>query len=422
MRTRFKLSVCSIVIMAVLITGTTILLLRQASVISYYKSIQNLENLTGKRVEFWKGREDGYIRTLHTLANLMGNFESIKAEERRDYYDDMLQAALKAEPQMVAMYTVWKPNAIDNMDSRYIGRTGSSPMGQYAIAYFKETNKIAGRTSGDIDSVMAHITGPNAGKDRVDNPIILKIKGKNTFIIKITVPITDNRTNKVVGGLGCFLTIDTMQCVLDNTIKTNNEIASIAMYSGNGTILAHYIPERIGKRMLDVDVELGDSRQEMFRAMQTGKTYTDTFFEPKHNKKIIYIMQPFQIGNSGHNWSMLIGVYESFIMKEINTTTEHSVMLILTVFLITALILFIIIGIITNPIANITIILKNISEGDFMRYIPEQGNDEIADMSRYINLIIGRIKNLITTVKQQAAGLSGNMTQPAKGVNETHAA
>jgi len=421
MRIRVKLSICLITITAFVITGITILVLRQASGINYYKSIQNLEYLTGKRVEFWKGQEDGYIKTLHTLANLMGNFESIKAEERRDRYDDMLQAALKSEPQMVAMYTVWKPNAIDNMDNRYIGRIGSSPTGQYAIAYFKETNKITGRTSGDIESVIAHITGPNANKDRIDNPIILKVRGKNTFIVKITVPIINSSNNKVVGGLGCFLNIDAMQYILENTIKTNNEIAVIAMYSSNGTILAHSMPERIGKRMLDVDVELGDSRHEMFRAMQTGKSYTDTFFEPKHNKKIIYTMKPFQIGNSGHNWSMLIGVHESFIMKEINTITEYIIMLVLTAILITAVILFIVIVIITNPIVRTTEILKDISEGDLTRLAPERGNDEITDMSRYINITTKNIKNIITPVKQQAAGLSDNKTQTAAGINETAA-
>jgi methyl-accepting chemotaxis protein len=170
MRIKFKLSIWLITITAVVVTGITILLLRQASGISYYLNIRSLGHLTSQCVEFWKGQEDGYIRTLHTLAKIMGDYESIQASERRDRYDDMLRSALEAEPQMAAMYTVWKPNAIDNMDSLNIGRKGSSSTGLYAMAYLKEAGKITGHTSGDIDNVIAHITGPNAYKDRIDNP------------------------------------------------------------------------------------------------------------------------------------------------------------------------------------------------------------------------------------------------------------
>jgi len=421
MKIRFRLSIYLIVIMTVLVTGFAILMLRQVSGISYYLNIRGLEHLTGQRVESWKSREDGYIKVLHTLANVMGDYESIHAGERRDRYNDMLRSALEAEPQMVALYTVWKPNAIDNMDSRYIDRTGSSPTGQYAMAYFKEAGKITGRTSGDINNVIAHITGPNAHKDRVDNPTILKIKGRNTYIIKMSVPIINNRTNKIVGGLGCFLTIDTMQFIIENTMKTNDEIAIMAMYSGNGTVLAHYRPERIGKRMLDVDVEWGDFKKDMFRAMQTGKTYMNTLYKPAFDEKIIFIIKPFQIGNSGHNWSMLVGIPESFILKEVNTVTEFTVMLIITAILIMAVIIFTVVGIITNPIVRMTDTLKNISEseGDLTRLIPEQGNDEITDMSHYFNLTLKKIRNFVIVIKQQAAVLSDIGNELSGSMNQT---
>ena len=33
-----------------------------------------------------------------------------------------------------SLYSIWKPNAVDGMDSRFIGRAGSSPTGQYALS------------------------------------------------------------------------------------------------------------------------------------------------------------------------------------------------------------------------------------------------------------------------------------------------
>jgi len=353
MKIRNKLCVWLIIIITALITIITIILIRQASGASYYLGVRNLEHLTSQRIEYWKGVENGYIRTLHTLANLMGDYESVKAEERRDRYDNMLKSVLEAEPGMAALYTVWKPNAVDGMDSRYIGRIGSSPSGQYAMAYFVESNKITGRTSGEIDNVIAYLSGPNAHKDRVDNPSQIKIKGKNKYIVKITVPVTNNRTKKIVGGLGCYLIIDTMQNILENTLRSNNEIAMMAMYSSNGTILAHLFPNRIGKRMLDVDAELGDSSQEMFRAMQEGKPYMDTVYQPELKENVIFVMKPFQIGNSGHYWSMLIGVPESYILKEVKDITKFSILLIAAAFLITTIAIFSIVCFFTKPIVKI---------------------------------------------------------------------
>jgi len=427
MKIRFKLSIWLIIIMAVVVTIVTIMLIRQASGISYYLSVRSLGHLTSQRVEFWKGREDGYLRTLRTLANIMGDYESIQADERRDRYDDMLKSALEAEPQMISLYTVWKPNAIDEMDSLYINRTGSGPSGQYAIAFFKETGKIIGRTCSDIDNVTAYINSHFAHKDRVDNPSVLKIRGKNTNIIKLAVPIINYSNKKIVGALGCLLAIDTIQNIVENTMRTNNEIAMMAMYSGNGTILAHFMPERIGKRMIDADVEFGESRQEMFRAMQTGKPYMDTVYHKALNEKIIFIMKPFQIGNSGHNWSMLIGVPESFILKEVKAITNYTITLIITAFLITAIIVFTIIGFVTKPIVRLTDRLRDISEGegDLTRLLPERGNDEITYMSRYFNQTLKKIKNLVIAIKQQAAvlsdsgnELSGNMSQTAAVITQ----
>jgi methyl-accepting chemotaxis protein len=431
MKIRFKLSLCLIAVLATAAIIVTTILLRQVSGISYYLSVRSLGHLTSQRAEFWKGQEDGYIRTLHTLANIMGDYESVRAEERRDRYDDMLKSTLEAgENQMVSLYTVWKPNAIDDMDSSFIGRLGSSPTGQYAISYFKEvglkeTCKITGRASGDIESITAHINGPNAYKDRIDNPTILKIKGKNTYIVKLTVPVINHRTKKVVGALGCFLAVDPLQQIVEKTIKSNDEIAVMAMYSGNGTILAHNKPERIGKRMLDVDTELGGSRQDMFRAMQTGKPYMGAAYQSDLNEKVLYIMKPFQIGNSGHNWSMLIGIPESFFLKEVKSITEFTVTLITLAFLITAIVVFFIILIFTKPIVRITDKLREISEGggDLTRFIPEKGNDEISDLSHYFNLTQKKIRNLVIIIKQQAAvlsdtgdELSGNMSHTSEAI------
>ncbi|MCL1958395.1 MAG: hypothetical protein FWF68_02205, partial [Spirochaetes bacterium] len=166
--------------MAIVITTVAVVLLMEASNISRTANLRGLRYMAKEQAQYWKGREDAYIRALNTLANVMNDYESIAPDQRRDRFDDMLHSALEAEPNMITLYTIWKPNAIDGMDSRFIGRTGSSPTGQYAMTFSQETGQIVGRASIDIENTMAYLNGPNARKDRVDNPEPWKVRGKDT--------------------------------------------------------------------------------------------------------------------------------------------------------------------------------------------------------------------------------------------------
>jgi len=429
MKIKFKLSIVVIAIMAVVVTGITSILLWQSSKNTLQLSLRGQEHLANSSAEFWKGQENGYIRALTTLANVMGDFETVKPEERRDKYDAMLKSAINEEPQMITLYTVWKPNVLDGMDRQYIGRIGSSPEGQYAMAWSKETGSTKKRFTADIDKVMAHITGPNAFNDNIYEPALLNINGVEKYTIKIIVPITNNNKNneEVVGALGCVLAIDTIQNAVENTIKTNDEIDMIIIYSHTGTILAHYKPERIGKNIFDVDVELGDSRKDLIDAVKNNKTYKGKVYDPFLNDTIRFVAKPFHIGNTTSNWMVLVGASEYHVLKEIRAITRFTVILAVIAILTTAVIFFIVLGYITKPIVKVTETLKDISEGegDLTKTIPEKGNDEISDMSRYFNMTLAKIKKLIVSIKEHAATLSdtgndlaNNMVQTASAMNQ----
>jgi methyl-accepting chemotaxis protein len=429
MKIRFKLGIVVITIMAVVGTGITTLLLWQAAKTCLNLSARSMEHLASQQAEFWKGREDGYIRALTTLANVLGDFEKVNVEERRDRYDDMLRSALEEESQMVTMYTVWKPNAIDGMDEQYIDRTGSGPTGQYAMTWSKETGSLVKRVSGDIDNIMKHITGPNAFKDNISEPEIRKISGVDKYTIRMIVPITNNNKNneEVVGALGCLLTIDAIQKTIENTIKTNDDIAIMVIYSNEGTILAHFRPERIGKNILEADVEVKDCAHDMLAAMKSGESFKGETYDDILKDKIIFTLKSVKIGDSDFNLSVLIGASEAHVLRDINAVTRFIFIVAIAAILVTAAVLFAVLGFITKPIVTVTNTLKDISqgEGDLTRTIPEKGNDEIADMSRYFNLTLAKIKNLVVSIKEHAAVLSdtgndlaSNMTETASAINE----
>ena len=427
MKIKFKLSILMTGIVAVIVAGIAILLLREASDISMELSLRSMRYLTEHHAEYWKGREDAHLRSLTTMSEIFSEYEDIPAAERRSWFDNMLYGVINSNPSIVNLYTVWKPNTLDGMDARFIGRVGSSTTGQYAMSYSRETGSIIAMTSADIDATMDYLNGPNANRERVEQPIARNIAGKETLLIRMVVPIISPNRNEVVGAVGFLLDNLGMQQTLENTVATTEEITVMAIYSSNGTILAHFIPERVGRVFTDVDMEYGDSLHDASLAVRDGKPFFASVYDFNLRTHIELNLVSFEIGNSGATWSIILGTTKAYVLREVNAITRFTIILAVTALLIAVVIVYIVLNYVTKPIIKVADTLKDIAEGegDLTRTINVNSKDETGDLAHYFNQTIFKIKNLILSIKQQAANLSStgselssNMTQTAAAVNE----
>ncbi|MCL2139817.1 MAG: hypothetical protein FWH41_09865, partial [Treponema sp.] len=380
MKIKIKLSIMVISIMVVVVSGISVLLLSQATRITRDLSMESIYNLAQREVKYWEGRESTRLQFIKSLADIMADYEDIPPAERRDRFDSVLFSAASHEQQMLQVYSIWKPNALDGMDNRYIGRPGSSPTGQYAMGYSRESGQIEPMTSIDIDASMAYFNGPNSKKDRVEHPIPRTLGNEQINVIRMMVPIINARTNETVGGVGFLLNISGIQDVLLETIAENDEVALMVMYSSNGFIIGHFIPERIGKILVDADYEYGALQPMAFQAVQDGTVFRENTYDPNLKTMIEFIVLPIKIGNSDTTWSVTIGTTQDFILKEVNEITWFTVLLGLIAIIVTAVIIFLTLGATTKPIVTVANTLKDISEGegDLTKVIAVKGKDEIS--------------------------------------------
>jgi len=425
MKIKFRLSIMVIAIVTVVAAGIAVILLRQASVITLELSLQSMRNVAREQAAAFKGGEDVNFMLLHSLANIMGDYESVPAAERRDRFDDMLRSTLEAETSLYETFTVWKPDAIDGMDSRYIDRIGSGNAGQYAAAFIRENDIITSRATGDIANSMAYFNGPNSRKDRVEPPVARNVNGKDTYIIRIMVPIINPRTNEVVGGVGCLLLIDVLQPLVLNAINSYEEITGMVLYSGDGTILAHgSVPARIGKKLVDVDTFYGSHTQDANSAIQNGKEFSCSTFSPVLNTNVRVFIKPFQISDSGYYWAVSVLATDTYIMKEVKTITRFTIVLALAAILAAAVIVYFALNNTTKPIVNLADTLKDISEGegDLTKRITVKSDDEIGDLSNYFNQTMEKIRNMVATIKFRINGLNHTSFELSANMGKTSAA
>ncbi|MCL1836881.1 MAG: methyl-accepting chemotaxis protein [Treponema sp.] len=426
MKLKFKLSLLVIGIMTVVVAGIAVLLLIESSGITRGLSIEKMHRLVAEQAEYWKGQQERRLQVLRSLAYVMNEYESIPADERRERFDNMLSGTIISEPDLINLYVVWKPNSIDGMDAAFIDRVGSGPDGQYAITYTREDGDIDARTTTDIPASMAYITGPNSKRDRIEHPIPRHIDGRDTYLLRMMVPIINSRTNETVGGVGCLMDIDAIQQAVTQVVKTYEEIAAMVMYSGNGMIMGHLAPDQVGS-MIDVEAIYGEHVQDAKRAVLSGEMYTCNSFSPRLNTNMEIVMVPIRFGNSDNVWSVMVTTPEAHIMKEVNRLTTTTVIVAAIAIAITAIILFLVLSSVTRPVAKVADTLKDISEGegDLTKQIIASSKDEIGDLSRYFNLTLEKIKNLVFAIKKEASTLSdigsdlaSNMSETAAAVNE----
>ena len=424
MKIKIKLSIIMIAIVGVILAVVAVVLLQQASDTSMELSVRSLDNLASQRAAYWQGREDGLYRVARTLANIFGDFEDDPVERRRDMYDSMMQSVARAETTIFQVYCVWKPNAVDGMDAAYIGRDGCTETGQYASAYRMENGQANLTLTTDVADAMAYLTGPNARNDRYVHPVARNIDGKDTWYFRIMVPIINHRNNEVVGGVGCLCVIDAIQPTIENTIKTREEISGIGIYSSNGFIIAHFVPERVGKQLIDVDVIFGDKIKEANQAVQDGKEYTCESFSPSLNSEVEITIVPFPLGSSGESWSIMVAATKTYILKEVTAMTRFTIILAVIAIVIAAVIVFFALSSTTKPIVKVAETLKDISEGegDLTRSIVIKSKDEVGDLAKYFNQTLEKIKNLVAIIKREGLNLQSVGTDLASNMTETAAA
>jgi methyl-accepting chemotaxis protein len=326
MNIKFKLSVIMIAIVVIVVGSIAVILLKQASAVSVSSNVRGLEALTREQAINWKSREDTVLNKLNGIADIMGGFETVRAADRRDTFDNMLLTVLKNNP-FVGICSVWKPNVLDGRDALCIGRPGSSPTGQYAMNYSVENGQAAASASLIVDEITAYINGPDALKVRVENPMPYKVDGKDTFVVRMGVPITRTASDEVVGHLAVLLDIAPMQDVLKEAVMSHIAISAMSVYSQDTTIMVSYIPERVGKKLADVDLLYDSYTEWANQAVLKGQDFYCQSYSPVLRAALHIVMMPFELGNSDTTWSVMIASPESYILKDIRRMTAFTIIL-----------------------------------------------------------------------------------------------
>ncbi|MDR1909278.1 MAG: methyl-accepting chemotaxis protein [Spirochaetaceae bacterium] len=427
MKLKFRLSIIVISIVIAVVGGLSVLILSQASSIIMNAAVESVERLAHQQASYWQGREEGYLRVAMVTAGFMNAYEGTEPERRRQRFDQFMEATLEAEPNLVGIFAVFKPNVLDGLDSQFRGVPGSTAEGVYAPWFTRQSGRIEHLTYANVAAAQSILNGPNARQQQVTNPESQMVNGVPTYVFRVAVPVF-NRSNEVIGLAGVNIRVDAVQGIVEQLIRDNADIAAAAVYSDDGTILGSYDKDRIGKNLVDADQSLfAGATTEASQAVKAGNIFKTRQFSSVLNTNLEIVLFPFTIGDSGASWSVMIGTPEDVILSGINRLTRIVIIIAIIVAIVVALIVYFVLSATTKPIVNVSLTLKDISEGegDLTKTVNVNSKDEIGDLARYFNKTLEKIKDLVITIKNQAVALfdignelASNMTETAAAINE----
>jgi len=372
-----------------------------------------------------------YWYTAEILASVMDNFDVMAENERRPYINAAIKQELEKHESIVGIWVILESDVLEGDDSLYIGTPGTCESGRFAPYWYRSENDILMYALNEDEfanpQAGAYYHVPlNAGHTVFMNPYLDNVGGKQILNVTIASPIFLFNGQKAIGVVGIDIDIETIQFISEQQKPFGNGFS--AVFSNNGTVVAHFDPQRIGMSMKDTEKDLaGKYLDDMISAISFGESiYFDNYFSELNETVEVYAV-PIHAGHNGDAWSYAIIVPLKTILAGVNKMLV-SVIIITCFVLMAVIITAVFLGYsISKPIIKVTNTLKDISEGegDLTRSIDIKSKDEIGSLSHYFNMTLQKIKNLVIIIKNEAGNLheignilSVNMNETAAAVNE----
>ncbi|MDR2150386.1 MAG: methyl-accepting chemotaxis protein [Spirochaetaceae bacterium] len=414
-----------VIILALVVTGTVLLI----GVTTYLAKVE-IENLAyahvrtiaseqGKDIQNWI---DVYMDASRTIAQIMEKFEELPPDSRRAIFDVMLQGVVEANQEILGVWTIWEPNALDGMDEAYANTTGTNESGRYIPWWVKSEGSVIVQACVEYEEAEYYQYPLTTGNEMITDPTYWEIEGKPVLMTDLVVPVKSR--GKVVATVGIDIAVSVVQSKVGVINPYPGSVA--AVFSNKGTVVAHVNPAEITKSIQESEAaQAGPYLEAYMQAVLEGKPF---FFRNRSaSGDMVFISVPFAIGRTLDPWSLSIGIPSAVVMAPIYRIFFLSSIIAIGMVLVIGSAAFFLARSISRPIKTLASLLKDISEGegDLTKTIDLTDTSEIGDLAHYFNLTIDKIKHLVLAIKKEALTLSqtgkdlaGNMTETAASVSQ----
>ena len=354
------------------------------------------------------------LDSLKTFEYIVNDLYS-SGERNRDIYKENVEEFFSTLPEGTgALFLVFEPNMMGN-DADYINDANYSEAGGMFSEYaYRNNGSISSRGMTKEELKSDYYTAPiKSGNTHITSIYDFEVGGKMVKMNTWSIPIKNN--NKVIGVAGVDIFIDSLAPIMDNIKPFENTLTSL--FDHNGSLIYNVEDESyIGQNVYDAYSYYKDYN--LLDKIKAGETIIFEEYSSTLKTKSTYIFVPIKL-QTGQNWGMKILVPNYIILKDStnirNIMIIVSIVMLLTVFIITPLIIRNKVIIIIKLLAQD---LTRLSNGDISWSTPPGFvalKDEWGTIARAVQGILDNLNNVMETVKQSSSKVENAANEVLSG-------
>ena len=441
---QFKLY--ALVISLLLVLGISIVVTAQMSLASMEdrltteakKTVQGvvmdqLSATAGKYGELVSGQFATAYRTPEVVRNVITRNIQADSSGRisRTALQETIGAILKEQSSLSSIYAHFEPDGYDGQDRYFTGgvEDHSSNDGTLEIYYYRDRSGqvVFNRTE---DPAFKYLESRNEFGIRDGEWYLCPMESKTPCIMEpyeyeiedgytelmtsLVVPILDD--GKFAGVTGTDLNLTTLQQTISDVSENLFDGQSrVTLLSKTGLIAAssHY-QDHLGRPLAEAVPELADE----FAQLHRGEGSFD-------DGETLAVSYPVQIGLANTQWSLLIelprdaalasvGEMSRLLSDEVASTAGGQTLVGIVVVVLATLVLIVLVRSVTRPLNEIRDRMQNLAsaEGDLTRELAIDTHAELIDLAGGFNTFLGRLRTMISDLKQ----VNARVSEQARGV------
>ncbi len=344
---------------------------------------------------------------------------TLPRQQLRQELTTQLHQALIVKPDLLGLYVIFEPDALDGADAGFVNNTdlGSNEKGRFSLYWVQSKPGELQAVIGDEGLLANTEPGPSGApynafytcaRDTrqacVLEPYFDEASGSRKLVTSVAFPLLEN--GKVIAVVGLDLNLAALQ--------KNSETSAQQLFDGHGQISivsprgvisanSHDV-SRLGQPMDSTDV---------MDALHQGQP--KVFVDPQQIK----VLEPLAPIAGAAPWGVLVGVPQEVLLapvttlqKELDAQGVQSTALELLLgggsALLGLLLIWYTAQRITRPLQVLTRVMEDISlgEGDLTRRLQVQSRDEIGQLATAFNRFVERIHQSMREVSSAALGVN----------------
>ncbi|HGS7995343.1 TPA: methyl-accepting chemotaxis protein [Pseudomonas aeruginosa] len=437
-----------------LLVGLSVYRMQHSSVLVKSASTQMLDESARLRLE-----ARGELQALRIQRYFMDAFQYGKGFSRQilflrdqaqkrflDAYDlredltRQVRTALAANPEVLGLYVVFEPNALDGKDELFVDQPalGSNDKGRFSLYWAQATpgqlesesmieSELADTNSGPSGAAYnAWYTCPKeSGQPCVLDPYFDKVGERQLLMTSIAFPL--ELDGKVIGVMGLDINLSNLQALSEQgNRELYDGVGQVGILSPAGLFAGNSRDAGLlGKNLAKADPQHAG---ELLQLLAAGKS---RLFNENDDLKVLQPLQPIP---GAKPWGVLLEVPKSALLgpalaleRQLDDMRREGTWVELGLGLGAAVLGLLVLWLsargVTRPILGVAHMLRDIAsgEGDLTQRLPHTGRDELGELAGWFNRFLDKLQPIIRDVKVSVRDARSTADQSAAISSQTSA-